>query len=751
MRIRKIGSAVGITAALVAASLAGAPASGAPKPVVPQEPSLAHRDDNLPNPLAESKSELTKQAIAAVVSGKAKAVERNGSQVVRLGGRWAELKKKADKVDPIFVVLSQFSDTPHPVVGGAPGPQKNEIPQPDRAVDNSTYWESDFNQAHFDKLYNGDTESVADFYYQQSGAKYTTKAAVSDWVQVPYNEARYGSNNYADSSTYWPFIKDSANAWYNAQIAAGKSPAEIADYLKQFDIYDRYDADGDGNFNEPDGYIDHFQAVHAGEGEEAGGGAQGADAIWSHRWYAYSNGAGTTGPAGALLGGTQIGTSGIWIGDYTIQPENGGLGVFAHEFGHDLGLPDLYDTAGGDNSTSFWTLMSGGSWMSHSATNIGTSPVYMGPWEKLFLGWLDYTVVENGTTKMVSLGSAATPKGLPQAVLVPLPTQTLTTEWNTPFSGSYEWWGGSADGLSNTLTRTVDLTGATTATLSAKVQYDIETDYDYLYGEVSTNGGASWTQLGQLDGSSNGAWEDLSYDLSAYAGQVFTFRFRYATDGGVHYSGPFLDNIALTTDGAGGFSDDVEAGVGGWTASGFTRFGGTSTRQAEHFYLAEYRSYTGYDKNLKTGPYNFVGGSRPDWVEKFAFQDGLLVWYVNYAYDDNNTSAEGQEGHGQVLPVDARPAPLTFSDGSLLGNRRQPFDATFGLQKTDAVTFHRNDMVLNVPSKPGIPTFDDSDPNRYWSAANPLNSVKVAGDGVKISMWLEVPGTLPVVLLQVKN
>ena len=59
---------------------------------------------------------------------------------------------------------------------------------------------------------------------------------------------------------------------------------EIKAYLAQFDKVDRYDFDGDGNFTEPDGYIDHFQAIHAGEGEEAGGGAQGADAIWSHRW-----------------------------------------------------------------------------------------------------------------------------------------------------------------------------------------------------------------------------------------------------------------------------------------------------------------------------------------------------------------------------------------------------------------------------------------------------------------------------------
>ena len=44
-----------------------------------------------------------------------------------------------------------------------------------------------------------------------------------------------------------------------AQIAAGKTPAEIDAYLSQFDVWDRYDYDGDGNFNEPDGYIDHFQ------------------------------------------------------------------------------------------------------------------------------------------------------------------------------------------------------------------------------------------------------------------------------------------------------------------------------------------------------------------------------------------------------------------------------------------------------------------------------------------------------------
>ena len=70
----------------------------------------------------------------------------------------------------------------------------------------------------------------------------------------------------------------------------------------------------------------------------------------------------------------------------------------------------------------------------------------------------------------------------------------------------------------------------------------------------------------------------------------------------------------------------------------------------------------------------------------------------------------------------------------MLGNRRQPFDATFGQEATDAVTFHRNGVATVVPSQPAIPTFDDSDPNRYWSVLNPMASTKVAGAGVKISV-----------------
>jgi hypothetical protein len=153
-------------------------------------------------------------------------------------------------------------------------------------------------------------------------------------------------------------------------------------YLAQFDKWDRYDHDGDGNFNEPDGYIDHFQIVHAGEGEETGGGAQGADAIWSHRSYTNVAGAGV-GPGGNPLGGVRIGGSELLDRRLHRRAGERRRGRVRHEFGHDLGLPDEYDTSGNtggaENSTGFWTNWSQGSYGSDGTPQdgIGNRPIAM--------------------------------------------------------------------------------------------------------------------------------------------------------------------------------------------------------------------------------------------------------------------------------------------------------------------------------------------------------------------------------------
>lgn len=761
----------GLAASALVLALAPLSASaGTTARVAPEDMAASSaRQDDLPNPLGDAQRELRQEAVDQLMRGEARLVTKNGTQVIEIKSedaaeRHAKAKSTKDKgkgrhkgkhkprtkyvqydVDreaSVFTILTDFGDQTLPATGGQPGPQHNQIAEPDRSKDNSTIWTEDFDRGHYqDLMFAEGKQSFRDFYLKQSNGRFNTKGDVSDWVTLPYNEARYGHNpapgdGTSEAGGYWNYVKDSAAAWYDDQKAQGKSDAQIKEYLAQFDVWDRYDYDGDGDFNEPDGYIDHFQAIHAGEGEEAGGGDQGEDAIWSHRWYAFSNQMGKAGPEQNKLGGVPLGDSGIWIGDYTTEPENGGLGVFAHEFGHDLGLPDLYDTAGGDNGTGFWTLMSGGSWLNPGKEDIGSSPGYMGPWEKLQLGWLDYDSVKQGRRSLIDLGPADRDDvRRAQAVAVMLPEQTITTDYNTPHSGSYEWWSGSANDLNTTLTREIDLTDATSASLTAQVAMETETGYDFVYTEVSTNGGSTWQELAADDGGDL-SWSQVTHDLSAFVGSTVQFRWRYQSDGGVSGRGVFIDDIDITVDGATVVSDDVESGENGWTADGFTRMSGSTSEQVQNYYLAEHRVYAGYDKNLRTGPYNFGWAStRPDWVERFPYQDGLLVWYINNAYSDNNTSVH--PGYGQVLPVDARPKPVKFRDGKLLGNRRQPFDATFGKQRTDSVTFHNNGVSKRVPSRKGISTFVDLDPNRYWTADNPWNSTKVAGSGTRIKVLNE--------------
>ena len=741
---RALGGAVAIitVSSLVAPTMASAP------PAADRGPAAgAVRTDNRPGPLTDRQEARRKAAQELILSGQA---APNEDGVVQLADD-KYFEAAVTGTGRVFTILSEFGAESSGRLGRVPGPLHNEIAEPDRDVDNSTHWAPDFNQAYYTDLFFGPGDSFADFYTKQSSGNYTVAGAVSDWVQVPGNASTYGDNAVEDFGGAWQFIEDTGNAWYDAQVANGRTLAEIQAELATFDVWDRYDHDADGNFDEPDGYIDHFQAVHAGEGEDAGGGAQGEDAIWSHRWYVNPTDFGLTGPVvggeEVFLGGSQIGNTGFWLGDYTVEAENGGLGVFAHEYAHDLGLPDLYDTAGGENGTAFWTVMSSGSWLGDGTVDIGTKPDHFGPWEKLQLGWLDYAVVSEGEGGSFTLSPAALQvAGQEQAVVVDVPDQGLETFYTTPASGTYAWWTGSADDLNTTLTRDLDLTGLRGATVTAKAWYDIEAGYDYLFAEYSTDNGDHWTQLGTpVDGSSKGHWSTLRYSIPG--GAPVQFRFRYQTDGGVHLPGAFLDDITIKNGGTQLFFDDVESGDNGWTAvGGFKRSTGTETTIGDRYYLVENRTYVGYDATLETGPYQFSFAiTAPNKVEHFPFQDGMLVWMVDETYGDNNTSEHA--GHGQALPVDARPTPFVYEDGvGRPSNRRQPYDAAFGLVPMASLTLHKEVLVghgpnqhvelvdATAPGDDGIATFDDSDEDAYWSSANGQNSTLVAGHGVNVTV-----------------
>jgi immune inhibitor A len=700
-------------------------AAGAASPSF-DDPYAATQVDYRLDPLTEAQAEAKAAGWDAVLAGKA---NPNGKSYEVAKGQYVELAREGE--DPVWTVLGEFSDFPH-----------NNIAEPDRDYDNTTLWEADFNRDYYlDMLFSEGkgVNSMRQWYIENSSNRYAVYGDVTEWVTVPGPAASYDDD--LGGPAVWQFLIDSVDGWYAAQIAGGKTPAEIDDYLSQFDVWDRYDWDGDGIFNEPDGYIDHMQFVHAGEGNEAGGGALGNDAIWSHSWFAWYQLIGVAGPSpDFMIGGVQIGDSSYWLNKYTIQPENGGVGVFAHEYGHDLGLPDLYDYTG-ENGTGFWTVMSSGSWLSQNDYDIGSQPNHFGVWEKFQLGWLNYEVAWAGYKSEHKLGPAEYNTKQAQGLFVVLPPKAVTEEIASPYSGDYFYYSGAGNNLDNWMYRSVTL--APGSSLSAMANVQIEIDWDYAYLVISTDGGATWesveTNLSTTDdpngqnfgygitGHTSG-WEPLTADLSAYTGEVM-IGFRYWTDVAVVEPGFMVDDIQIT----GMPLDDAESDAG-WTFDGFRLTTGTESAFYSNYYVAEFRQYRGFDAGLANA-YNFGWVGVQDYgnfVEHFPYQDGLLVSYWDNSFTDNNVGANCAAGRcgGLLLPVDAHPEPLIRADGGIWRNRVQSYDATFGLEPTDAITLHWHGDASHHPSLPAVPIFDDT--MSWYDPSNPMGSVITPITGTQI-------------------
>ena len=156
---------------------------------------------------------------------------------------------------------------------------------------------------------------------------------------------------------------------------------------------------------------------------------------------------GRTGPAFNKLGGTPVGNTGLFVGDYTMQPENGGVSVFAHEFGHDLGLPDHYDTAGGDNGVEYWNLMAQ-SRLNGAGEALGTRAGDLSAWDKLQLGWLDYDVdprrPDRGPSSWARTSTTA-PSRRPSSTCCRRSRSRPTC--GAPFAGTKQFFSGNADDL----------------------------------------------------------------------------------------------------------------------------------------------------------------------------------------------------------------------------------------------------------------------------------------------------------------
>jgi immune inhibitor A len=711
-------SALLIVAMLVIAIVPAVGAASKTSSAAYDDPTFVPKEDNRHDALTDKQVEMKQAGFEAKLNGKA---NDKVKEVAR--GQFVELAREGQ--DPVWTVLGEFSDLKH-----------NELPQPDRSVNNSTLWVPDFNRDYYNNLLfaqGAGVNSVAEYYIEQSSNRYTIYGDATEWVSVPNEAWTYDDDleSPEGGNAVWYFLDENIDGWYQMQLDEGKTPEQINEYLKGFDVWDRYDYDLDGNFDEPDGYIDHAVFIHAGEGNEAGGGILGDAAIWSHSWYAFSGLFGEAGPDFNMAGGVQIGDSNFWVGKYLIQPENGGVGVFAHEYGHDLGLPDLYDTAGGTNSTGFWTLMSSGSWLSDGTQDIGSKPGHMGVWEKFQLGWLNYEVAYAGKKSEHKMGPAETNTKQAQGLFVVLPKKAVVSNLGAPYAGLSYYYSGAGDNLNSRMSKPVTL--AAGSTFTAKVKYSIELDWDYAYLVVSTDGGANWVSVptnlsattdpnGQNFGfgitGSSGGWVDLTADLSAYTGNVLV-GFRYWTDTNTGGFGFMADEINVT-----GYPTDGAETAAGWTyapATGFHVTNGVESKSYSHYYVAEFRQYRGYDASLKNA-YNFGWGNSDtlyNKVEWYPYQDGLLISYWDTSQANNNTSTH--PGSGQILPIDAHPNILRNKAGGALSNRIQTFDSTFSLDATDAVTLHFNSVAVTFPKQKGVSLFNDL--KQYFNPDRPTMGV----------------------------
>ena len=223
--------------------------------------------------------------------------------------------------------------------------------------------------AYFDSRLNstgGSVRSVRSYYQEVSRGALTLNATIiSTWFTSAHPMSYYG----ADSSTG---VDDGNGPIYRLVVEA----VRLADPSVNFASFD----------TNGDGVVDHLMVVHAGAGQESNPGQK--DLIWSHRWAVLD--ADPTTP-----GSQSLTADGVQIYGYTMESEDFVVGTATHEFGHDLGLPDLYDTDGSSHGAGIWDPMAEGSWNGNPA---GSSPAHMSAWSLMRLGWVTPTDV---TTSLV--------------------------------------------------------------------------------------------------------------------------------------------------------------------------------------------------------------------------------------------------------------------------------------------------------------------------------------------------------------
>ena len=259
-----------------------------------------------------------------------------------------------------------------------------------------------------DSVLLGNYSDVSDTYF-----------SASDYQNLLFDQNSAGTmTEYYSEISYGNFLLDGeTRGWYQSSFTQSDAVNQVKSYVSNIAAladadfnYGLYDNDGPDNIpnsGDDDGFVDGIVVVYPGC-------LDGDNNLWAHQ---------------SSLGSSQYITNdlapngqNIIVDTYMVCPElSAGLGetcntdlifqmgTFAHEFGHVLGLPDLYDRDSNDGDSEGvgeWCLMASANWLG----NNGDTPAHMSAWCKIEMGWIAPTIASSYET------------GIPIAQLATSPT-----------------------------------------------------------------------------------------------------------------------------------------------------------------------------------------------------------------------------------------------------------------------------------------------------------------------------------------
>lgn len=289
-----------------------------------------------------------------------RAAKRNEARFQRLAGRKAAMAASGNP-------LTRMAGATGGEGIGVTGKRKGLVILADfqdvkmQSTHDNAEWNDFFNKVGYNTL--GNTGSVHDYFYSQSYGQFDLSFDVVGPVTVSKNMADYGANDEKGND------KDPGGMIYEAcKLAADK--VNFADY----------DWDGDGE-------VDQVFVIYAGH-SEATKPELIPNTIWPHEWNLHAAGYSLT------LNGVRINTYGCTaeLNDYG-KTDMAGIGTACHEFSHCLGLPDIYDTSGGDCfGMETWDVMDYGSYAGN-----GYRPVGYNTYQRWVSGWMQPDVLSKPT------------------------------------------------------------------------------------------------------------------------------------------------------------------------------------------------------------------------------------------------------------------------------------------------------------------------------------------------------------------